>query len=113
MSDISRLIADVKEQVLYLRELGGDAVEFDPELIDLTKSISRVPKSVSPVVLPAVTPVVESAPRRPHQKESRLSSLPSLSKRAPVEPDRSISISMPASTLPASPGNVKELINIE
>jgi uracil-DNA glycosylase family 4 len=112
MSDISRLVADVKEQVLYLRELGGDALEFDAELIDIPKSISRVPKSVGPVIPPALKPAADSAPRRPHQKESRLSSLPSLSKRAPVEPDRSISVSMPVSMLPASPGKVPELVNI-
>lgn len=96
MSDISRLIADVKEQVLYLRELGGEALAAQiPESGPKTKVV--VPRSEEAVKPPAAKTGAESAPRKPQQKESRLSSLPSLTKRAPVEPRSTVLNASPAS----------------
>jgi hypothetical protein len=117
MSDISRLIADVKEQVLYLQELGGDALEFDPKRIEVPKVKVQSPRSSESIKGPAPTVVKEPAARKSLQKESRLGSLPSLSKRAPVEPSSSISraqttqIEMNENTLTHQPDEVS-LIDI-
>jgi len=112
MSDISRLIADVKEQVSYLQELGVDALEFDPKRLSDTKSIAHVPKSSERLAEPPVAiPIPGPSSQKPVQKGSRLSSLPSLAKRAPVEPLRSVSDSKSAMPPPKSI-STPELIEI-
>ena len=111
MSDISRLIADVKEQVLYLQELGGDAlaVELQPTS---PKSKVQSPMANSSADKVAPTTIAEPVPRKALQKESRLGSLPSLSKRALVEPSRSVPDPTHTMPIPIQPISEQELINI-
>ncbi len=87
--NISDLAADVREQLLFLRELGVDTIDAD--LIPTVEPQRRaavpasdhpVPRSLSPAASPPpiVRPVEEKAePAKPFV--SRLSSLPSLSNR--------------------------------
>lgn len=98
MSDLSELIADVKEQVLYLQELGVDSFEAELPSLELSVSPPRPAKNAvhssldkegSFVVAPrdrreTETPSssnVSGTESRP--PGSRLASLPSLSKRMP------------------------------
>ncbi len=88
-ADLSDLIADVREQVLYLQELGVDSLEVSlPELGAVSRTLSEsVPVERSPEAFPefAAAPpkVVPSSPRG-----SRLAELPSLSKLSKVGPVR-------------------------
>jgi len=83
MSEISRLIADLKEQVLYLQELGGDALAVElPEAGPTSKD--QNPRSLE---APKEKPVVTMPIQKPATtKESRLSALPSLGGRAKGAP---------------------------
>src|SRR5688572_8822353 len=114
MSDISRLIADVKEQVLYLQELGGDALAVELPDLDGPGAKSKVQSPKSKELIEQSVPIVaaESAPQRPKPKGSRLSSLPSLAKRAPVEPERTGSDPNPVIPFVTKTVNAHELINI-
>ncbi len=85
MSDISRLIADVKEQVLYLQELGVDALAVEPPTAS-PKSKVQSPRSSGSVERLEPVKQAESLPRRAEQKESRLAALPSLTKRERAAP---------------------------
>ena len=80
-SELSELIADVKEQVLYLQELGVESLAVDmPEAAESPKSNVQSPKSlVSGVPAPIRTTPVK--PSSNQTSGSRLSSLPSLSNR--------------------------------
>src|SRR5436190_12972279 len=85
-SSISQLIADVKEQVLYMQELGVDALET---ALQSPKSKVQSPKSVEAANTETVIPDIKSEilktrdPEiaKPKTLSSRLSALPSLSKR--------------------------------
>ena len=85
-SSISQLIADVKEQVLYMQELGVDALET---ALQSPKSKVQSPKSVDVREANAAIPDLKSEilktrdPEiaKPKTSSSRLSALPSLSKR--------------------------------
>src|SRR5688572_14317218 len=103
MSELTELIADVKEQVLYLRELGGGSLAFDPAQLIGPKSRVQGQKSKELLEQPAPMVVTESAPRKAQQKESRLGSLPSLSKRSPVEHPPRVLDSTPTMPTPIQP----------
>lgn len=99
-SSISQLIADVKEQVLFMQELGVDA--FDVRVsderfssVDSGKSKVDSPKNeiLSSAAKDVEFPKVEQTQRK---VESRLSALPSLSKRQPANP---INTQMPSATV--------------
>ncbi len=83
-SETSNIIADLKEQVLYLQELGVDS--FDVNLPDLAvaprvKGGHSIVQKASPPPIPDLKiPVVPPLEARP-PGQSRLASLPSLSKR--------------------------------
>lgn len=85
-NEISELIADVREQVMYLRELGVDAV--DVKLPETMTPIVIAPVTSAPelVVPTAVPPKIEiPTPQTKPRTGSRLASLPSLAKRPPAE----------------------------
>src|SRR5262245_16763804 len=96
MSDkLTSLIADVKEQVLFMQELGVDALEVDSARIEMPspKAIENPkPREVSK----ARQTVPDTAQRPATTKESRLSALPSLRERAKGAP--------PAPSAPARAG---------
>ena len=79
-SELSELIADVKEQVLYLQELGVESLAVDlPEA-----AISNFKSEISEQTTPGVPAPVRTIPAKSTQSPapgSRLSSLPSLSGR--------------------------------
>ena len=92
--ELKDLVADVREQVAYLQELGVES--FDVNLPDAPvaqfaaaqPTVSFAPERISPASVP--TPIVKAPPPKieieaPHRKVSagtRLASLPSLKKRA-------------------------------
>ena len=95
--EISELIADVREQVLYMKELGVDLVDVNLSAPDIVvpadhkrqpaaKSVVTPPIEIEiPRDLPEM-PIVETRldPAKPAVKRtSKLSGLPSLSKRPP------------------------------
>ncbi|MGH9948119.1 MAG: uracil-DNA glycosylase family protein, partial [Pyrinomonadaceae bacterium] len=77
--EIGKLIGDVREQVLYLKELGGGSLAV--ELPERTASLNSV-NSEKLIVESSSAPRIESQPRR---TGSRLSALPSLGKRSKTE----------------------------
>ena len=84
-ADISRLIADIKEHVLYLQEIGVDSLNIDPRSIDLPPGSAGVAAVKPPVAAAQVPP---PAPAEPKPFRSRLGSLPSLSSRPLQVPKR-------------------------
>jgi uracil-DNA glycosylase family 4 len=89
--DLSQLIADVKEQVLYLQELGVETLDVSlserpAETSDSTFDAPRALRTI-PAVPNTTGPTPAMAEPRPIG--SRLASLPSLSQRsAPASPPR-------------------------
>ncbi len=94
--ELNNLIADVREQVVYLRELGVEALDVRIEKLELRSENSRVTPSSLPssnlkseipkIDIPTVQTAKPAEPRIPGQ--SRLASLPSLaslSKRPEAE----------------------------
>lgn len=87
-SELSELIADVKEQVLYLQELGVESLAVDlpePVISNFKSEISQQTASG----VPAPTRNVSSKSTQNPAPGSRLSSLPSLSNRTVFAPPRS------------------------
>ncbi len=81
--EIPELIADVREQVLYLQELGVELLDAElPEITTAVRAQSVMPKAVEAVIT-APPPNIEFAKRPAPQRASgeRISSLPSLKKR--------------------------------
>ncbi len=79
-NELSDLIDDVREQVLYLRELGVDAVD-----VKLPKAMHPIVNEPEPVVSAAPQKIEIQTPPIRSRSGSRLASLPSLAKRAPSE----------------------------
>ena len=96
MSDkLASLIADVREQVLYMQELGADTLEVDLARIEFPKS--KVVESPKPREVPMATPIVQNTAQRPATtRESRLSALPSLANRPSKETPITAAPPMPA-----------------
>lgn len=108
---VSKLIADIKEQVLYLQELGVESFDVQlPSAAAVTKSSRQnaVPIAAS-LVEPSAPPdrsAVKSQPPARSTAGSRLAALPSLAKRTPAPPR------MPAlSDALNAPASVKETEN--
>jgi uracil-DNA glycosylase family 4 len=89
-AEISELIADVKEQVLYMQELGVDVLSAEMRekgvsfsSVDSSKlKVDSLREEFSSAKLPVPKPEMPVK-----QRTSRLSSLPSLAKRAAVQPE--------------------------
>ncbi len=97
--ELTELIADVKEQVLYLQELGVETLNVElPEVrVSLSKlsgsEESRLPKTVPGDVEVRPPAKAEGAPLPAAKQQkavpragARLAALPSLSKRKPADP---------------------------
>jgi uracil-DNA glycosylase family 4 len=83
-SDLAELIADVKEQVLYLQELGVKALAVDVLEVSARAKV-QTPKAVeAKAVIPDLKPEIT----RPKSTGSRISSLPSLKERTTGAPAR-------------------------
>ncbi|MGD9628459.1 MAG: uracil-DNA glycosylase family protein [Pyrinomonadaceae bacterium] len=89
MSELSELIADVREQVLFLQELGVDALDVRlPEAeVDRVESLQMV--AAPGIFEKALPPADIGLPKRPAEPArrggSRIASLPSLRSRTPVQ----------------------------
>ena len=81
-NDHGELILDVREHLLYLKELGVDAL--DVSMDDLLPEVMAAPARVPNIQIPKAEPPVRTAP-----EVSRLASLPSLTKRKPLVAERS------------------------
>jgi len=95
-NEISELIADVREQVVYFKELGvelldvtmaeGGAVESEPPMTvvaaraDVEPDAVAIPRELPDIAMPALIEIPKPNVKRP----SKLAGLPSLSKRTPV-----------------------------
>lgn len=91
-NDLRELIADVKEQVAYLRELGVDSLGVDlPDVAAqaaATPAKQTKPKTANPKPPPPITQVERTEVRKTNAG-ARLAKLPSLSKR-PVTPQKPV-----------------------
>lgn len=90
MAELSELIADIREQVLCMQELGVDVLAV--EMPEKSVSFSSVDSSKLKVdslreEVPFAKPPVPKPEMPVKQRTSRLSSLPSLSKRTTVQPE--------------------------
>jgi len=83
-SELKELISDVREQVLYLQELGVEALAVDLPVASL-KSNVQSPRSVE---TKSVIPDLKSEISKPKSAGSRIASLPSLKERAKSAPVR-------------------------
>jgi uracil-DNA glycosylase family 4 len=82
--ELTNLIADVKEQVLYLSELGVEAL--DAKLPDAARADTLAVQQPEPVRAAPPTKIeIEKQPRKTGAG-ARLASMPSLTKREPVKP---------------------------
>lgn len=88
-SDTAELIADLREQLLYMRELGVEM--FDAGSAEATRGPSIETLNKSPAFTEPESKIV------PPKKPSRLSGLPSLSRRGSVE--SRVSLTEPIETL--------------
>ena len=87
--EFSNLVADIKERVLYLQEMGVDSLEVDLKALKLPNqaNVENVQESPPPVHLTQMPPVPPLTPETRKPFQSRLSTLPSLSAR-PMQPPR-------------------------
>jgi uracil-DNA glycosylase family 4 len=86
-TQISELIADVREQVLYLQELGVSelSVEFpEPIAAELIEPIHIQTEHYIPPELPKTPAPTPKATEQPRSQGFRLAELPSLTKRTPA-----------------------------
>lgn len=103
-SDLKNLILDVREQILYLQELGVGALDVTLPQMSAPKTVAKIEASSarggSSSSLSNLIPVVKTEPARPApvtrpaDGRSRLASLPSLSQRPIAVPPRAVE--MPA-----------------
>lgn len=89
--NLNNLADDIKEQILYLGELGVDSL--DVKLSEArNEAAPRLNKQSAPRAVPAVMPEIKIPESKPDQSprtgQSRLASLPSLSKRSAAVPGR-------------------------
>ena len=103
-NELTRLVADVKEQVTYLRELGVESLDASlPEAVSAAAEPVKVAKA-APVVrsAPPAKLEIEPPPRRV-TSGSRLASLPSLTKRTPAAAKTELEDRVPAEAPTKSP----------
>jgi DNA polymerase len=86
-TELSKLLADVKDQVLYLQELGLESLDADLPEMAAAQAEPLVAESRQPVAdrpyAGGQPPAAETQPRSKSQAGSRLSQMPSLVKRTP------------------------------
>jgi uracil-DNA glycosylase family 4 len=87
-NDVAELIEDVREQVLYLQELGVETLAADlPEVgTKLAATPKAVPRAETPKREPPPPLRSVAVPAQPAPSRSRLASLPSLKKRPAATP---------------------------
>src|SRR5688572_28934010 len=107
--ELTELIADVKEQVLYLQELGVETFDIElaaPPVERLARAVPNQAATQAPSVIsqaPTSAVPAETPPRRP--AGSRLAALPSLANRkTPV---------VNASGAHKVPSNNSEIVNVK
>src|SRR5436190_20602450 len=85
-SQLSEIISDVREYVLFMKELGIDLVDAPEIDLQLPAAVAEIRSTAPEKFIPAELPKIPSAERtmKPTASGSRLSKLPSLSKREPA-----------------------------
>jgi uracil-DNA glycosylase len=81
--ELANLIADVREQVLYLSELGVESLDANLPEVKAETAFDETPE---PVITSPPTKIEVKAPPTKTRAGSRMASLPSLTRRNPVEP---------------------------
>jgi uracil-DNA glycosylase len=82
-NEVSDLVADIREHVEYLQELGVDSLSVNLPRVDVSPA-PVAPVSHSAPLEIAEMPTPKPIASKPSQGGSRLASLPSLTKRAPA-----------------------------
>lgn len=90
-NELTDLIADVKEQVAFLQELGVEALDATlPEPQNISLAGAATPSYVQPIrELPPKDIQMAPTPAKKTNAGARLASLPSLAKRTPTTPMQS------------------------
>ncbi len=104
-NELSDLISDIKEQVVYLRELGVESLSVD--LPEFNAQLDTAPVPIRPVAneIPELPkPRIDQPNVRKTAAGSRLASLPSLTQREPAMPKSKVTdtILKSVSTAPAA-----------
>ena len=79
-NEITELIADVKEQVRYLQELGVEYLNVELPAAETSAPAIAAPEKFVPAEIEIKTKPKQNAPDRPAAGRSRLSALPSLAR---------------------------------
>ena len=83
---LSELISDIKEQILFMQELGVDAMRADlPDRAPVVSEVTPVEQKFVPADIPDFTPKTKPVEHRVGNG-SRLSALPSLKNRSTTKP---------------------------
>jgi uracil-DNA glycosylase len=111
-NDLNELILDVREQVLYLKELGIDSLNVTLSETAIADVVIQSPAAVPNIQIPIAKsePVTKREPG-----VSRLASLPSLGQRKPLITDTSIApppAIIPTSTTSGSPEQIDAIAAI-
>src|SRR5687767_10311697 len=84
-NELAELVRDVREQVLYLEELGVDAL--DVKMIEMAPDVLPPENSVPQPIQKSPAPKIEiKTPPKKTSAGARLASLPSLARRTPAAP---------------------------
>src|SRR5688572_1529154 len=109
--ELPELIADIKEQVSYLQDLGVETLKSDVPEITLASPTGDAP--VVPVRIDIPVPKIEIAAKPARSTAgSRLTSMPSLSKRSPTPSRKSETPQLPeaAAIVPTGEPAITETI---
>src|SRR5215204_4505979 len=120
VQDLKNLIADVKEQVAFLHELGVETIDAPmPEVtvhVIANSTVNPIVAAAEPVrmqtvrELPPETLVVAKPPQQRPGAGHRLASLPSLARRASTPGTQNAEIIAPAESIAAAPVMTNETI---
>lgn len=101
MKDIlSELVSDIKEQVLYLQDLGVETLKADLPESNFTPATSPAPALPIPKA-PIEVPKLEIKPKPSRPTASRLNALPSLTRRSSTPPVKTGDPNLPTADTPA------------
>ena len=92
-NELSKLLADVKDQVLYLQELGVETLNADLPVVSarpVATQTSAPERSFAGRPNIAPPPVIETESKTAQPRGSRLSKMPSLNKRSPLVPNLTV-----------------------
>jgi uracil-DNA glycosylase family 4 len=112
-NDLTRLIEDIKEHLLYAQELGIDRLDVELSEADMQQVAPRPADVPSPVVEVRTDevrgeyerPEIKMPPTQPKARASRIGSLPSLKRRPPAKETMTETIAETAQTVQPVPAS--------